>query len=86
MMKKGGKMGIKKDDPQLEKGLEAYLKHVEQCKKEGRKHTTLQEFFSKYDPETLERVQDRKPLRKYVQRYYRELKKIQKQETDAKSV
>jgi len=69
-------MGIKKEDQhQLKKGLDAYFKHVEQCKKEGKKHTTLQEFFSKYDPEALERVHGKKPLRKYVQRYYRELKK-----------
>lgn len=61
----------------LEKGLDSFLKYREECKRVGKKPVSLQQFFRKYDPITLEPSKGIPPLRKYVQRYYREIKKMQ---------
>jgi len=62
---------------ELEKGLQAFSKYIGKCKAENKKPTTLQNFFSRYDPETLEPALGTPPLKKYVQRYHGELKKLE---------
>lgn len=63
----------------MEQGLEAYAKHVKQCKAEGREPASLEIFFSYYDPKTLKIVIiGTPPLKKYVEKYQRKMEKLQK--------
>lgn len=69
---------IAKKDYSLEEGLEEYSNYLKKCKADGKKPTTLRNFFYKYNLQDFEPTSNGGGfLVKYIQRYQKEKKKLE---------